>query len=61
GTWEPETERVRYGLTTNLASFRPLHVAFHEYVALWRDVRATAGWRTRAQVLLRGPGWKPSD
>ncbi|CAA9532037.1 MAG: Fatty acid hydroxylase family (carotene hydroxylase/sterol desaturase) [uncultured Solirubrobacteraceae bacterium] len=61
GTWEPETERVRYGLTTNLVSFRPLHVAFHEYVALWRDLRATAGWRTRAQVLLRGPGWKPSD
>ena len=61
GTWEPETERVRYGLTKQLESFRPLHVAFHEYRALWADVRAAAGWKTRAQVLLRGPGWKPAD
>jgi sterol desaturase/sphingolipid hydroxylase (fatty acid hydroxylase superfamily) len=59
GTWEPETERVRYGLTTNLRSFRPLHVAFHEYVALWRDLQAARTWRTRSQLLLRGPGWRP--
>ncbi len=55
GTFEPEGERVRYGLTTNIATFDPLRVAFGEYVALARDVRAANGWRTRAQVLLRGP------
>jgi sterol desaturase/sphingolipid hydroxylase (fatty acid hydroxylase superfamily) len=59
GTWEPERERVRYGLTKQLRTFNPVRVAFHEYVALWQDVRAARGWRTRAQVALRGPGWTP--
>jgi sterol desaturase/sphingolipid hydroxylase (fatty acid hydroxylase superfamily) len=60
GTWEPEGERVRYGLTTQLETFHPVRVAFGEYIALTRDVRAARGWRTKAQVLLRGPGWLPS-
>jgi sterol desaturase/sphingolipid hydroxylase (fatty acid hydroxylase superfamily) len=60
GTFEPEGERVRYGLTTNIATFDPLRVAFGEYVALARDVLAARGWRLRAQVLLRGPGWSPA-
>jgi sterol desaturase/sphingolipid hydroxylase (fatty acid hydroxylase superfamily) len=59
GTWEPEDERVRYGLTTQLETFHPVRVAFHEYLALAHDVRAARGWRTKAQVLLRGPGWAP--
>ncbi len=59
GTWEPEDERVRYGLTKQLTTFHPVRVAFHEYFALARDVRLARGWRTKAQVLLRGPGWSP--
>ncbi len=59
GTFEPEGERVRFGLTTNLETFNPMHVAFHEYAALARDVRGAKGWRTRASLLLRGPGYKP--
>jgi sterol desaturase/sphingolipid hydroxylase (fatty acid hydroxylase superfamily) len=59
GTWEPEGERVRYGLTTQLETFHPVRVAFHEYIALAHDVGAARGWRTKAQVLLRGPGWVP--
>ena len=59
GTFEPEGERVRYGLTKNLATFNPVRVAFHEYAALGRDLRAARSWRTRWNVLLRGPGYKP--
>jgi sterol desaturase/sphingolipid hydroxylase (fatty acid hydroxylase superfamily) len=59
GSFEPEGERVRYGLTKNIGTFNPLDVAFHEYRAIWRDLRMTAGWRRRAAVLLRGPGWRP--
>ena len=61
GTYEPEGERVRYGLTTNIKTYNPVQVAFHEYVALWRDVRAARGWRTRAALALRGPGWRPDE
>src|ERR1043165_7911399 len=59
GTWEPEAERVRYGLTTQLETFHPVRVAFHEYAALARDVRAARGTRARLAVLLRGPGYRP--
>ena len=59
GSFEPESERVRYGLTTNIETFNPLHVAFHEYAALGRDLRAARSWRARFGVLLRGPGYRP--
>jgi sterol desaturase/sphingolipid hydroxylase (fatty acid hydroxylase superfamily) len=59
GTFEPEGERVRYGLTTNIKTFNPVRVAFHEYAALLRDVRRARGWRLRMSILLRGPGWAP--
>ena len=59
GSFEPEGERVRYGLTTNLSTFNPVRVAFHEYAALGRDVRAARSWRARWNVLLRGPGYRP--
>jgi sterol desaturase/sphingolipid hydroxylase (fatty acid hydroxylase superfamily) len=59
GTFEPEGERVRYGLTKNLSTFNPVRVAFHEYAALGRDVRAARSWRARWNVLLRGPGYRP--
>jgi sterol desaturase/sphingolipid hydroxylase (fatty acid hydroxylase superfamily) len=60
GTYTPEGERVRYGLTTNLETYNPVRVAFHEYEALWRDVRAAPDWRTRAGLLYHGPGWDPT-
>jgi sterol desaturase/sphingolipid hydroxylase (fatty acid hydroxylase superfamily) len=61
GTWEPEDERVRYGLTKNLETFNPVHVAFHEYVAMFRDLRTVKGWRMRMNVLFRGPGWSAEN
>jgi sterol desaturase/sphingolipid hydroxylase (fatty acid hydroxylase superfamily) len=61
GTFIPESERVRYGLTKNISTFNPVRVAFGEYAALAHDLRATKGWRLRLQVALRGPGWQPAE
>ncbi len=61
GTFEPEGERVRYGLTKNIGTFNPVRVAFHEYGAIWRDVKAAESWRARAGYVLRGPGWQPVE
>jgi sterol desaturase/sphingolipid hydroxylase (fatty acid hydroxylase superfamily) len=58
-SFEPEGERVRYGLITNIDTFNPLHVAFHEYIALGRDLRAARSWRVRWNLLVRGPGYEP--
>lgn len=61
GTFEPEGERVRYGLTKNIRTFNPAKVAFHEYAALWHDVRSAPTWRARAGHLWHGPGWEPEE
>jgi len=58
GTFEPEGERVRYGLTTNIATYNPLRVAFHEYGAIWRDLRRPGLTpRQRVGMVLAGPGY----
>jgi sterol desaturase/sphingolipid hydroxylase (fatty acid hydroxylase superfamily) len=59
GTFTGEGERVRYGLTTNIDTYNPVRVAFHEYHALWHDMRATRSWRTKAALAWHGPGWRP--
>ena len=59
GTYEPEGERVRYGLTTQLKTFRPVRVAFHEYIAMWHDMKKARGLRAKAGVAFHGPGWTP--
>src|SRR5690606_14563204 len=61
GTFVGEGERVRYGLTKNIETHNPVQVAFHEYAALWRDLRAARSWRVRWNLLLRGPGWRPDE
>ncbi|KJK10049.1 C-5 sterol desaturase [Terrabacter sp. 28] len=58
-SFEPEGERVVYGLTKQLRTYNPLVVATHEYASIWRDVRAARSWRDRWGFVLRGPGWQP--
>jgi hypothetical protein len=60
GSFEPEGERVRYGLTKNLETSNPLRVATHEYTALLRDLRTATRWRDRLGHLFHGPGWAPA-
>jgi sterol desaturase/sphingolipid hydroxylase (fatty acid hydroxylase superfamily) len=60
GSFEPEGERVVYGLTKNIKTFNPLRVATHEYGAIWRDVRTARTWRARWGHTFRRPGWTPS-
>ncbi|MDQ2700534.1 MAG: sterol desaturase family protein, partial [Actinomycetota bacterium] len=61
GTFEPEGERVRYGLTTNINTFNPVKVAYGEFANIWRDVRGAENWRHRLNFAFRGPGWKPDE
>jgi sterol desaturase/sphingolipid hydroxylase (fatty acid hydroxylase superfamily) len=59
-SFEPEGERVVYGLTKQLRTYNPLVVATHEYASIWADVRAARTWRGRWGHVLRGPGWQPN-
>ena len=57
GTFEPELERVRYGLTRNIDSFNIGTIATHEWQDIAKDVSTAPTWSDRFGFLLRGPGW----
>ncbi len=59
GTFEPERERVRYGLTRDISSFNPVYAAFHEFAAVFADAFRASSVRDAFGFLLRAPGWKP--
>ena len=59
GTFEPEVERVDYGLTTQLDTFHPVKIAFHEWRDMTRDALSARSARTAVATFLRGPGWRP--
>ena len=61
GSFEPEGERVVYGLTKNINTFNPVRVATHEYAGIWQDVRAARSWKQRWGHVFRGPGWTPES
>ena len=61
GTFEPERARPDYGLTTNLTTYHPVRVAFHEWIAIARDMRRAGSLREALGYLLGPPGWRPGD
>jgi sterol desaturase/sphingolipid hydroxylase (fatty acid hydroxylase superfamily) len=60
-TFEPEGARVLYGLTKNIGTHQLARVAFHEYDAIWTDVRRAVRWRDRLGYVFKGPGWTPAE
>ncbi len=59
GSFEPEDERVRYGLTKNIERYDVWHVAFHEYGDIAGDLVSAERWRDRIGFLVAHPGWLP--
>lgn len=57
GTFEPEGEPVRYGLTRNINTFNPVMIATHEWRDIATDIASATTWKDRFSFLLRGPGW----
>lgn len=61
GSYADETHRPTYGLTTNVDTFNPFRLQYHEYGAIVRDVRSATSWRARLGYLVGPPGWAPSQ
>ena len=59
GSFEPESadDRPVFGLTKNLGSYNPARIAFHEWLAMWRDVRRAPTWKARLGYIFAPPGW----
>jgi len=63
GTFAAERADVpcRYGLVVPLRSYNPLWIAFHEFVALGRDLWQALGWRERRRLLAGTPAAVPAE
>ena len=59
GTFEPETEPVKYGLTTNIHTYNLFKIAFHEFGAIARDVLQAKTLGDKLKYLFNPPGWSP--
>jgi sterol desaturase/sphingolipid hydroxylase (fatty acid hydroxylase superfamily) len=55
GTFEPEREPVRYGLTHNINTFNPVRIAFHEWAAIWRGARKAGTLRAALYQVFGRP------
>jgi sterol desaturase/sphingolipid hydroxylase (fatty acid hydroxylase superfamily) len=59
GTFEKERAPVHYGLTTNIETYNPIRIAFHEWGAMLRDAWKSRSVGTALAVLVRSPAWRP--
>jgi sterol desaturase/sphingolipid hydroxylase (fatty acid hydroxylase superfamily) len=56
-TYQEEEEQAIYGITSNISKeANPLHINFHEYCNIYRDVIGTSKWRTKLFYIFADPG-----
>ena len=58
GSFEPEQEPCIYGLTTNIDTYNPIRIAFHEWTDIWRDVQRSVSLRDKLIAVLGNPAAK---
>lgn len=61
GTFEPESEPVRYGLVNNIDTYNPVKVAFHAWGTLLTDMRNSTSLRNAVGHFFMYPAWRPAD
>lgn len=59
GTYQPETEKVNYGLTKPVGSVNPITINFHETLNMVRDINKAGSFAEVLGYLFKGPGWSP--
>ena len=59
GTFQEENapEPIKYGLTKQPEDTGPVNILFHEWKALFRDMRKTPSFKVKLQYLFNPPGW----
>jgi len=59
GTFQEELEEVpiQYGLYEKTLDNNPVNVIFHEWVAIFKDVKRVKGFRNKWNYVVRPPGW----
>lgn len=59
GTFRKEDldEPTRYGLTRQPEDMGPVNIVFHEWKALFADMKKTGSWLNKLRYMLNPPGW----
>ncbi|WP_367206097.1 sterol desaturase family protein, partial [Lutibacter sp.] len=61
GTFQAELkeEKVIYGLTSNITTYNPIKIAFHEWIAVFKDaISAKTKFINKLKYFIKPPGWK---
>ena len=58
GTFEPEGEKVKYGVTKPPLSNAPGETVFHEFRNMIRDVRQAPDFKSKCMYVFGRPGWR---
>ncbi len=58
GTFEPEVEKVKYGISEPLDSNNPIKVFFHGLTRLYDKVKKTNGFKNKILVFVKPPDWE---
>lgn len=57
GTYQPEEEKPTYGITTNIKhKLNPLHLNFHEYDSMYKDVKKAKTFKEKWFYVFGSPG-----
>ncbi len=54
-----EEDRPRFGIIKNIATFNPLRIAVHEWVAIYQDVKSAKSLKQAWHFMFNVPGWSP--
>ena len=57
GTFQVETQKPVYGLTTNLNTYHPFKVIFNEWVKLYKDLFKSSSFIDKIKYIFYPPGW----
>ena len=61
GTFEPEKERVIYGISEPINSVNPLKVFFHGITRFIRKLRQIRGLKNKILAFIKPPDWTPKE
>jgi sterol desaturase/sphingolipid hydroxylase (fatty acid hydroxylase superfamily) len=56
---EDAREPARYGIISQIATFNPFRIAFHEWASMGRDVARAQSLREAWGYVMGPPGWSP--
>jgi hypothetical protein len=56
---ERDDDKPKYGLINNIDTYNPIRIAFHEWAAMFRDLRRARSAREVVGFIFGPPGWRP--